>query len=308
MQHRTHHEQQLAVPVVRPAEDAGPSPAAGLEPAADEADRLLESFARLSRRRTGYRGACAALGGALAGLSAIIGAALLVSPPAGALRVVLGQDISVGLLSWGAPRGHGWPGWSWLLPLAALAVCALGAALTRRECARIARVAQRLAREGDLRAIGPLLEALYLPGRALREDVAEGLARLLPRVGPEDRPPLDDRQRRLLRRCLERPPIEAVGLCAPILDACRHVGDGSEAAAAERLSRGEGPARGDARARAAALGYLEAMARRVERMCQAATLLRPRELRALLRPAGPGEADHSALLRPHGNDGPAPTA
>jgi hypothetical protein len=158
-----------------------------------------------------------------------------------------------------------------------------------------------LARYDDIRAVGPLTEALDYRDRGLADAAVPKLAEFLPRLQSGDAALLDDAQRRILDRVLlkHRKP----DLVLAILAAYEQVGDAKSLEAVERLAAGEGRCAKDRRVREAAIDCHAALKQRAQAERDAQTLLRPVYTGdpegTLLRPAhGPGDADAKVLLRP----------
>jgi len=100
--------------------------------------------------------------------------------------------------------------------------------------------AQVLAMLDDMRAVGPLAEALEYQEWQLpraRSAAAEALIRLLPRLQPKDAGLLDAHQRACLYRALVLPSPESPRLPIAILHALACIGDAAALPAMERLTR-----------------------------------------------------------------------
>ncbi len=158
-----------------------------------------------------------------------------------------------------------------------------------------------LAKQEDVRAVGPLAEALSLQDKNVYAIAAGALIRLLPRMQASDATLLNDDQRACLHRQLKGKNTE---LIQAILKAFEQVGDSKAIPFVEKLSEGEGAAAKDRRIREAAIVCMPFLQAQAERERAARTLLRaasspddPSTL--LLRPAqGVTEVDASRLLRP----------
>lgn len=99
-----------------------------------------------------------------------------------------------------------------------------------------------LAAIDDVRAVGPLLEALEWSELAtftgVRERATRALYRLLPRLRPEDADLLDDRQRACLYRLLRHHPSDDyTDLIVALLGAVAQVGDAHVVTQLERMTR-----------------------------------------------------------------------
>src|SRR5947207_14393375 len=87
------------------------------------------------------------------------------------------------------------------LPLLLLCGSGIFAVLTKRERLKLTR---SLTRYEHARAVGPLVDALYLRDRSLRTEAAAALKRVLPRLRPGDAPLLDANRRLMLSLYLGR--------------------------------------------------------------------------------------------------------
>lgn len=81
---------------------------------------------------------------------------------------------------------------------------------------------RRLAEGDDVRAVGPLAEALFDGDKAVREIAERGLIRLLPRLKESDAHVLNEEQNRRLRRALDGSNED---LAIAVLRALEFVGD-----------------------------------------------------------------------------------
>ena len=156
----------------------------------------------------------------------------------------------------------------------------------------------------DLRAIGPLAEALTYPNGHLHGLVCPILTRLLPRLTAVDSGLLSTLQRSALYRELAADNVVTnMDLAIAIIHALEHIADEKAVTAVERIAVN---LRLYPRLRQTAIDCLPAIRRRAELARAASTLLRPAEAPAddrLLRPAsGPGNTDEALLLRPVGGD------
>jgi HEAT repeat protein len=164
------------------------------------------------------------------------------------------------------------------------------------------RAASELAKHDDIRAVGPLVEALEFRSRQVGPEAERALIRLLPRLRATDSGLLNEEQRRILCRALVR--RRNPHLAVAILRAFEQVGGEDVLAAVERVANGDGRMAGEQRVREAAQACLPAVRQRAENARAARTLLRPaaapdNPADILLRPAqGAGEADPDLLLRP----------
>jgi hypothetical protein len=181
---------------------------------------------------------------------------------------------------------------------------------------RWSRATAELAASGDVRAIGPLVEALQVPqGISSQVAARNALTALLPRLKANDAPLLNDSHRRILRLFVSTgggPPAGESPLFArrdyapfavAILEAYQQVGDSGDLPVVERLAQGKGAGARDKRIQNAAAACLPYLQQRVEQERAPHTLLRaagstdtPAE--SLLRPAqSVGDSDPQQLLR-----------
>jgi len=156
----------------------------------------------------------------------------------------------------------------------------------------------------NLRAIGPLAEALTYPNGNLHGLVCPILTRLLPRLTAADSGLLNAFQRAALYKELAADSVVTnMDLAIAIIHALEHIADEKAVTAVERIAVN---LRLYPRLRQTAIDCLPAIRRRAELARAASTLLRPAEAPAddrLLRPAsGPGNTDEALLLRPVGGD------
>jgi HEAT repeat protein len=162
-----------------------------------------------------------------------------------------------------------------------------------------------LAKHEDLRAIGPLADALDIEDGDIRAVCSEALVRLLPRLKSSDSHLLSNDQRENLYLVLKRANLKKDSeLIIAILQAMQQVGDEAALPHVVQLSQLKNDSEAGQRVREAAQACLPYLQERVERARQAGTLLRPADApssqpETLLRPA-PGAActDPELLLRP----------
>lgn len=165
---------------------------------------------------------------------------------------------------------------SGLTPLLLLIGSSVFAVLTKRERIQLTKT---LVHYEDVRAVGPLVEALYIvEDKAFRSKTAAALTRLLPRLRQEDASLLDAQQRRLLSQYFGRVRWATLerndDLSLAIVESYWRIGDGTELPAVKRLAQGKGIAAKDTRVREAAQRYVAEMQRRAEVASQPDTLLR----------------------------------
>jgi len=194
---------------------------------------------------------------------------------------------------------------SGITPLILLAATSIFAALMKRERTRL--VSEISAYE-NVRAVGPLISALFLRNKVARTQVARVLKRLLPKMRPEDKSLINKEQRLQLNLYLGRSAAALLPddneLSLAILKAYPAIGDDSEITIVRRIAQGKGRSGRSAEVRLAAQEYLDEVIRRQEKLKEPQTLLRSAESlesgsQALLRPMeGSLERDGSALLRP----------
>jgi hypothetical protein len=144
--------------------------------------------------------------------------------------------------------------------------------LSGRGAKRRLEVARRLADYGDVRAVGPLAEALGRSDRQIHEIAAAALTRLLPRLRPADAGLLNANQRRSLHRALNG---ENTGLTLAILSALERVGDDRALPYVERLARGQRRAAKSLEIQRAAQVCLPFLQVRIEKELVSRTLLHP---------------------------------
>lgn len=100
---------------------------------------------------------------------------------------------------------------------------------------------RELAQFNDVRAVGPLAEALTFEDKQVRQVAKEALTRLLPRLQAGDAPLLNSEQRHILHRCLYRRKFRFdQNLALAILNALRQVGDERDLPVVQRLAQGTG--------------------------------------------------------------------
>jgi hypothetical protein len=269
-------------------------------------EALLVTLKRLSRRHAWF-GGIATLLGLLFGFFVLMGVLiyLMMSHMQGyAAKLIL--DFS--LLSFGVTgnsgAGHAQMTVSGLTPLLLMLGSAGFSTLSKRERLKLTRT---LAQYDDVRAVGPLVEALYLRDRVVRSEAAAALTRLLPRLRREDASLLNSNQRLYLWLYLGRSRWSFLAdddeLSLAILQAYSQIGDGTELPTVRRLAQGKGSAGKDSRVREAAQRYLDEVKLREEQEKLPQILLRPSSgletsPDTLLRPSEEGtETDPQHLLR-----------
>lgn len=160
------------------------------------------------------------------------------------------------------------------------------------------RIAHNLTFYNDIRAVGPLAEALEYRDVDLREQAKIALIRLLPRLQASDAVLFTTEQRNRLYRALNSPDVEFV---LAILKALEQIGDAKALPYVEKLASGGDAANGEERVRRAAQACLPYLRERAER--ETPTLLRAASVvesapNSLLRPAAAGnDAEPEQLLR-----------
>jgi hypothetical protein len=162
-----------------------------------------------------------------------------------------------------------------------------------------------LAKHDDIRAVGPLAEALEIEDGDIRAVCRETLTRLLPRLQASDGGLLSPEQRDNLNQTLKKASLKQdTEFILAILQAWQQVGDEKALPHVERLGQLKNNSEAGQRVREAAQACLPFLQERVEKARQAGTLLRPAEspnnfADSLLRPApGAACADPQLLLRP----------
>jgi len=165
-------------------------------------------------------------------------------------------------------------------------------------------VARRLADFDDVRAVGPLAEALDQQDKSTKKAAGAALARLLPRLRFSDSDLLNDGQRDFLLKGFGKGSRE---LELAVLKALPQIGDKRFVDLVSELAKGKGAAKRDPQLQDAAIDCLEPLNEQVERDRIRLTLLRPAEgvpasPDALLRPAADSPSDSSLLLRASSDD------
>jgi len=184
---------------------------------------------------------------------------------------------------------------------------------------RLRPLAQTLADTNDVRAIGPLIDALKLEDRKIHAIAKEGLIKLLPRLHASDADLLGPEQRTLLCRKLSWPiqgidgnlrPLSPaayqreVAFRVAILQAFAQVGDSKALAMVEQLAQGEAKTAELRQIQVAAQACLPSLVLRCEQIRRHKTLLRAAYASdtgadTLLRAAqGTRETPPNQLLRP----------
>jgi hypothetical protein len=163
-----------------------------------------------------------------------------------------------------------------------------------------------LADSSDVRAVGPLAEALEYRHLVLSTDTAtratRGLVRLLPRLSARDARAVTPAQWRSLYRVLEVTPCASVDLSLAILEALERLGGLRALSLVGRLGSGCALTYDQTRIRAAAAAASAVIRRRIEIEGAPRSLLRPAQSgdadKVLLHPAsGPGNTQTKELLR-----------
>ncbi len=159
-----------------------------------------------------------------------------------------------------------------------------------------------LARFDDVRAIGPLAEALEFRDKTVTPIAAQALKRLLPRLQASDSPLLNAAQRACLNRALNGKDAE---LTIAILKAWEQVGDESAISPVKRLTEGIGRGARNSMVVAAAQECLPFLFQSASRQQVGSQLLRAADeiiapFDDLLRPAMPRPSSDPTeqLLRP----------
>jgi hypothetical protein len=185
-------------------------------------------------------------------------------------------------------------------------VAALGGAAAYAPTPLQKRVMQALSEIDDVRAVGPLIEALDRQDASTARAAAGALIRLLPRLRPGDANALSDRQRAILNealvggvKTLDR--AAGVQLAVAGLTALMAVGDGCSLPHVRRLAAGRGMARKNPEIQRAAEDLLPVLEIRQQAERLRETLLRPASpapRESLLRAVASGtEPDAFSLLR-----------
>ncbi len=161
----------------------------------------------------------------------------------------------------------------------------------------------KLARFDDVRAVGPLAEALEFQDATVRVEAEQALIRLLPRLQASDELLLTGPQRLRLNHVLEgKSPSKRGELARAILLAWQQVGDSKALPIVERMVEGAGLARHDLTLVPFARECLPFLRVSAERLQASGELLRAASNAAatpeLLRAAyGPGVSDPATLPR-----------
>ncbi len=166
----------------------------------------------------------------------------------------------------------------------------------------------------DIRAVGPLADALAIESRHIRAVAETKLIELLPRLKASDAELLNKEQRGQLNGVLRRSvarfrwrgysnPSRREDLAVAILKAYEQVGDAKALPGVEWLASGQGLAARVPEIQEAAKACLLYLRERVEKEQARQTLLRPSSQTLdseslLLRPAQGTESDPQQLLRP----------
>jgi hypothetical protein len=159
-----------------------------------------------------------------------------------------------------------------------------------------------LSRFDDIRAIGPLAEALEFQERDIRPIARRALIRLLPRLQASDAPLLSPAHRAILNRALG---YGSAALILAILKAWEQVGDADAIPEVQNLAEGHGEGGQISEVVRAAKECLAVLRESVDRQQTSSQLLRPADANLtptdiLLRPATPHASTESPeqLLRP----------
>ena len=173
---------------------------------------------------------------------------------------------------------------SGVTPLLLMLGCGYFSTLARKERARLSRT---LAQCDDVRAVGPLIEALFLRNRNVTAEAAEALKRLLPRLQAEDADLLTEGQCAYLRLYLAFRG-EDPDLVLAIVKAYEQIGRNDDLLFVQKLAAGKGKAGKDRRVQEAAQAYLDYV-RKQEELRQAPQVL--------LRASGSADVSTETLLR-----------
>jgi hypothetical protein len=193
-----------------------------------------------------------------------------------------------------------WLGYPMLIPLSLL--FSSKAASQRHQAATAT-----LARFDDVRAVGPLAEALEFQDKHVRPYAVQSLIRLLPRLKASNASLLNVQQRACLNRALNG---ENTELTLAILKAWEQVGDVAAITVVDRLAKNQRRGRQMPEVIVAAQECLRFLRQSTERRQSDSELLRPAgadqtSSDVLLRPVGPHSSAESAnqLLRPSDDSG-----
>ena len=157
------------------------------------------------------------------------------------------------------------------LLLLVMVVCGLLGWLTHRKRMAMTRIASRF---DDVRAVGPLIEALYFQDTALRSELTTTLTRLIPRMREEDGLRLDTNQRNLMNRYVSHYIGDDRTLPRTILQAYPTIGNGTEMTVVRNVAKGKGYAGKDPLSQQAAQDYLDIVEQRRQQETLNTTLLR----------------------------------
>lgn len=148
------------------------------------------------------------------------------------------------------------------------------------------RATKEIAKYEDVRAVGPLAEALEFQDKEIRREAEQALCLLLPQMRASDAPLLNGDQRKPLYRALKG---KNVDLVRAILTAFEQVGDSQAIPSVQRLAHGEGILATNEEIQKAAKscqGFLEDRAQQEQAR------------QTLLRASNPTIGASDALLRP----------
>lgn len=175
---------------------------------------------------------------------------------------------------------------------------------TAKASLRAINASRRMAEVSDKRAAGILADGLARSASITCHEAAEALARVLPRLGPDDSDLLSESQREKLRIQLvisnaERYP----DLVVAILGVMERLGDSRTLFDARILARSHPQTPAQETVRQAAQGFVDRAFERVARREKSRTLLRPsnapeQSAELLLRPASSADSHPETLLRP----------
>ncbi len=148
------------------------------------------------------------------------------------------------------------------------------------------RATKKLAMLDDVRAVGPLMEALGYIDSEVRKVAIEALLRLLPRMQASDAHFLNDVQRNCMYRALN---AKEENFVLAVLKALEQVGDSRALPLVEKLAQGDAETYQEKRIRDAAQACLPFLRQRIEQESAS---------RQLLRAASASGVPADTLLRP----------
>ena len=216
------------------------------------------------------------------------------------LSIFLGLDLGVVLplcmLHWHVTVGI-WPFYALMLPLSFFASRKVASQKHQAAAAAISRF-------DDLRAVGPLAEALEFQHKEVVPFAERALIRLLPRLMASDSSLLNAQQRACLNRALKRKGVHD-DMRVAILKAWEQVGDAAAIPFVETVARGESAGGRIPAVAAAARECLPFLVQSTQRRQIGSQLLRPADVNGpspevLLRPSMPHASVEppDQLLRP----------